>query len=135
MNLTDFKIDAVVWYAKQTDPIQIYTARVSEQGEFSFTWDENNTISKPTDEQIEAKAKEIMDGVPLMMLRKHRNAKLQETDWMANSDVTMSDAWKTYRQQMRDITNGLDTVEKVQEKMKFDEKTKTHVNFPTKPTE
>ena len=53
---------------------------------------------------------------------------------MGNSDVTMSDAWKTYRQQMRDITNGLDTVEKVQEKMKFDEKTKTHVNFPTKPS-
>ena len=103
MNLTDFKIDAVVWYAKQTDPIQIYTARVSEQGEFSFTWDENNTISKPTDEQIEAKAKEIMDGIPLMMLRKHRNARLQETDWMANSDVTMSDAWKTYRQALRDL--------------------------------
>ena len=103
MNLTEFKIDAVVWFAKQTDPIQIYTARVSEKGEFSFEWDENNTISKPTDEQIEAKAKEIMDGVPLMMLRKHRNAKLQQTDWMANSDVTMSDSWKTYRQALRDL--------------------------------
>jgi hypothetical protein len=54
---------------------------------------------------------------------------------MGNSDVTMSDACKTYRQQMRDITTGLDTVAKVQEKMKFDEDSKTHVNFPTKPTE
>ena len=63
-----------------------------------------------------------------------RNNILKESDYMGNSDVNMSDAWKTYRQQMRDITSGLDTVEKVQEKMKFDEETKTHVNFPTKPS-
>jgi len=30
-------------------------------------------------------------------LREQRDALLAETDWMANSDVTMSDAWKTYR--------------------------------------
>jgi hypothetical protein len=54
---------------------------------------------------------------------------------MGNSDVTMTDAWKPYRQQMRDITTGLDTVVKVQEKMKFNEDTKIFVNFPTKPTE
>ena len=35
--------------------------------------------------------------------RRLRNAKLAETDWMANSDVTMSDAWKTYRQELRDL--------------------------------
>ena len=69
----------------------------------------------------------------LNWLRTVRNNILKETDYMGNSDVTMSDAWKTYRQQMRDITTGLDTVAKVQEKMKFDEKTKNHVNFPTKP--
>jgi len=70
----------------------------------------------------------------LNWLRTVRNNILKETDYMGNSDVTMSDAWKTYRQQMRDITTGLDTVAKVQEKMKFDEKTRTHVNFPTKPS-
>ena len=32
-----------------------------------------------------------------------RLARLQATDWMANSDVTMSDAWKTKRQAWRDI--------------------------------
>ena len=71
----------------------------------------------------------------LNWLRTVRNNILKETDYMGNSDVTMTDAWKTYRQQMRDITTGLDTVIKVQEKMKFDEKTRTHINFPTKPTE
>ena len=37
-------------------------------------------------------------------LRKQRNNLLAETDWLANSDVTMSAKWKTYRQELRDIT-------------------------------
>ena len=57
-------------------------------------------------------------------LRRERNNLLTETDWMANSDVTMSDSWKTYRQQLRDLPSGLDTVEKVQAKQ-----------FPEKPGE
>ena len=32
------------------------------------------------------------------LVRIERDARLAETDWMALSDVTMSDAWKTYRQ-------------------------------------
>tara|TARA_R100000306_G_C4266782_1_gene88071 strand:- start:53 stop:319 length:267 start_codon:yes stop_codon:yes gene_type:complete len=36
-------------------------------------------------------------------IREHRNRLLTETDWTANSDVTMSDAMKTYRQMLRDI--------------------------------
>ena len=47
-------------------------------------------------------------------LRTQRNSLLAKTDWTANSDVTMSDAMKTYRQQLRDATEGLDTLEKVQ---------------------
>lgn len=37
-------------------------------------------------------------------IREQRNELLKETDWMAGSDVIMSDAWKTYRQALRDIT-------------------------------
>ena len=59
----------------------------------------------------------------LEALRLKRNKLLAETDWMANSDVTMSEAMTTYRQELRDITNGLDTVEKVEA-----------VEFPTKPS-
>ena len=40
-------------------------------------------------------------------LRARRNGKLTESDWMANSDVTMSDAWKTYRQALRDLPSTL----------------------------
>jgi hypothetical protein len=57
-------------------------------------------------------------------LRNRRNDLLAETDWMANSDVTMNDDWKTYRQELRDLPSGLDTVEKIKAK-----------KFPTKPGE
>ena len=36
-------------------------------------------------------------------VRQERDQLLQQTDWMANSDVTMSDDWRTYRQALRDI--------------------------------
>ena len=51
-------------------------------------------------------AKEWNDARPareMEEIRRHRNGLLTETDWMANSDVTMSDEWKTYRQELRDI--------------------------------
>ena len=55
-------------------------------------------------------------------LRQRRNALLSATDFYALSDVTMSDEMKTYRQDLRDLTNGLSTVEDV-----------NAVVFPTKP--
>ena len=39
----------------------------------------------------------------LAKIREIRNSKLQETDYMANSDYTMPDDVKTWRQAMRDI--------------------------------
>tara|TARA_R100001377_G_C3141855_1_gene92995 strand:+ start:323 stop:598 length:276 start_codon:yes stop_codon:yes gene_type:complete len=44
-------------------------------------------------------------AVNLSSLRSMRNLLLIETDYMGNSDVTMSDAWKTYRKALRDITD------------------------------
>ena len=58
----------------------------------------------------------------LNSLRQKRNSLLIETDYLALSDVTMSSAMTTYRQALRDLTNGLDTVAKVNAKQ-----------FPTKP--
>ena len=55
-------------------------------------------------------------------LRQERNRKLAETDFYALSDVTMSEDMTTYRQNLRDITEGLTTVEEVEA-----------VEFPTKP--
>ena len=36
-------------------------------------------------------------------LRKERDRKLLNTDWRATSDLTLSDDWKTYRQELRDL--------------------------------
>jgi len=55
-------------------------------------------------------------------LRQDRNRKLAQTDFYALSDVTMSEDMTTYRQNLRDITNGLSTVEDV-----------NNVTWPTKP--
>ena len=42
------------------------------------------------------------------IIRNKRNELLAETDWMANSDVTMSEEWKTYRQALRDLPSTTD---------------------------
>ena len=55
-------------------------------------------------------------------LRSDRDRRLAKTDWYALQDVTMSDAMRDYRQNLRDITNGLTTVEEVEA-----------VTWPTKP--
>ena len=47
-----------------------------------------------------------IDAIParqMVEIRSHRNGLLAETDWRAFPDVTMSDAWKSYRQELRDI--------------------------------
>ena len=55
-------------------------------------------------------------------LRQRRNALLAATDFNALSDVTMSADMTTYRQNLRDLTNGLSTVADV-----------NAVVYPTKP--
>ena len=47
----------------------------------------------------------LSDAEKLGELRNMRNAKLQETDYLALSDTTLSTDMKTYRQALRDITN------------------------------
>ncbi len=50
------------------------------------------------------------DGAPSRAwadLRTERDAKLAESDYMGNSDVTMSDAWKAYRKKLRDLPGTL----------------------------
>jgi hypothetical protein len=38
-------------------------------------------------------------------IRNQRNRLLQDTDWMALSDNTMTPEWASYRQALRDITD------------------------------
>ena len=52
---------------------------------------------------ISTKLTALINAEPMNELRIQRNLILEESDWMAGSDVTMSSAWKTYRQALRDM--------------------------------
>ena len=56
-------------------------------------------------------------------LRQDRNARLAETDFYALSDLSLSDEMTNYRQELRDLTQGLSTEAEV-----------NAVIWPTKPT-
>ena len=91
----------------------------------------NNTIRDMTaEEQAEFDARQVTPLSALEQslsdLRQKRNKLLQQCDWIElnNSPLTSSKKteWQTYRTKLRDLTNGLDTVDKVKA-----------VTWPTKP--
>tara|TARA_B100000519_G_C13845199_1_gene251548 strand:- start:89 stop:373 length:285 start_codon:yes stop_codon:yes gene_type:complete len=86
-------------------------------------------VIEMTDAEIalkQAEDKQNLEGTlvqRMAKLRDKRNILLAETDWMGNSDVTMSNDWKTYRQALRDITK----TEPVDMAL-------SNITFPTKPS-
>jgi|TARA_B110000444_G_scaffold237139_1_gene249606 hypothetical protein len=73
----------------------------------------------------DAEEKTWADGAPARRMedmRTQRNQILAESDYMGNSDVTMTDAWKTYRQALRDITSQTPS-----------DDTLSNIKWPTKP--
>ena len=73
----------------------------------------------------DAEEKAWSDAAParrMENLRMQRNNLLAETDWMGNSDVTMSADWKTYRQALRDITKQTPSDDAL-----------SNITWPTKP--
>ena len=73
----------------------------------------------------DAEDKAWVDGAfdrAMEVLRDKRNTLLAETDYLALSDHTLSADMSAYRKNLRDITNGLTTVEDV-----------NNVTWPTKP--
>ena len=88
----------------------------------------NDTVVDMTAEEIAKRQSEIAawnDGAfdrAMESLRAKRNQLLIDTDFHALSDNTMSADMTTYRQELRDITEGITTVEQA-----------NAVVFPTKP--
>ena len=74
---------------------------------------------------VNEKEIELRAAYPMRLLREERNQKLAETDWMANSDVTMRDDWKTYRQALRDLPSTASP--------RIENGVLTNVTWPTKP--
>ena len=102
--------------------------KINPTAEFSYNDENIDTIiwhngTTPISKQ------DILDMLPqveldmaLEDLRTKRNALLIETDYLALSDNTMTEEVKTYRQKLRDITEGLTTLAKVKK-----------VKLPVKP--
>ena len=118
-------------------------ASLKPNSEWTWDWDaENPTVreydkltwldssTKPTEAEIDAELIKINDAEPMRRLREERNRLLVESDWMAYPDSpTMSDAWKTYRQALRDLPASTTPV--------LDDNAPiglTSVTWPTKPS-
>ena len=90
-------------------------------------WIDNKLVKLTVEEQtiFDQKKQAYQDNlfnIELNDLREKRNNLLNETDWWGASDNTMTAEQTQYRQDLRDITNGLTTVEQVEA-----------VEFPEKP--
>ncbi len=91
----------------------------SNPSDFGTTW-----------KAVSDKKAALIAAAPMVELRKQRNAKLAETDYLALSDVTLSADMKTYRQALRDLpahANGKDAA------FDSDGTTLKNVTWPTKP--
>ena len=93
-----------------------------------ITWlDSSQTI--PTEEQVTAKIAALDALEAMRLLRVERDAKLTACDWRASSDLTLADAWKTYRQALRDLPASASP--KLNSGYELDS---TSVTWPTEPS-
>ena len=72
------------------------------QGDGTLIW-MDESITQPTDSAINAEITRLTNAEPMRLLRVERDARLAACDWRASSDLTLSTAWKTYRQSLRDL--------------------------------
>ena len=66
-----------------------------------LNWEGSST--KPTESEIDTEVTRLTNAEPMKLLRVERDRLLATTDWRASSDLTLADAWKTYRQSLRDL--------------------------------
>jgi hypothetical protein len=113
--------------ANNVDMAQAIKA-INPNAEFRYEDDNYETIqwlngTTPISKaDIEAKIPEVEFDNAMADLRSKRNQLLIDTDFHGMSDNTMSADMTTYRQELRDLTNGVTTVEQA-----------NAVVFPTKP--
>ena len=85
--------------------------------------------TQPTETEVNSKISELDNAEPMRLLRIERDARIAKTDWRASADLTLADAWKTYRQALRDLPASATP------KLKSDyELDLTSVTWPTEPS-
>ena len=63
----------------------------------------DSSQTKPTETEVNSKISELDNAEAMRLLRIERDTRIAKTDWRASSDLTLADAWKTYRQALRDL--------------------------------
>ena len=91
-----------------------------------LNWLDSST--KPTESEITAEVTRLTNAEPMRLLRLERDTRLAATDWRASSDLTLADAWKTYRQALRDLPASADP------KLLNGILDESSVTWPTKPS-
>ena len=87
----------------------------------------DSSQTKPTETEVNSKISSLDSTEAMKLLREERDRRIALTDWRASLDLTLTDAWKTYRQALRDIT-------KQTPKLNSDyELDLTSVTWPTEP--
>ena len=97
----------------------------------SIVWVKGNGHDKPSESAVNAKITEIENTKSMVELRRQRDARLAECDWVVTKSLesgsSVASNWKTYRQQLRDLPSSaspqLDSNENL-----------TNVTWPTKPS-
>ena len=85
--------------------------------------------TQPTETEINSKIAELNRAEPMRLLRIERDIRIAKTDWRASADLTLSDAWKTYRQALRDLPAS--ATPKLDSRFELD---LTSVTWPTEPS-
>ena len=94
------------------DPQYLHKAIKLLTGASGFSCDSNgeilgiDSILIPSKIEIDTKIQELEAAEPLRLLRIERNRLLQQSDWrdLPSYPGTDQEAWRTYRQALRDIT-------------------------------
>ena len=103
MTLEKLNYRRIEWEALKAVQPKVWSIIYEEDGTRIVCGDENATPIEYDKDAYEAKYNELLLAEQWADIRTTRNTLLAETDWMASQDVTMTDAWKTYRQELRDL--------------------------------
>jgi len=67
----------------------------------------NDSSSKPTKDELDAKIREFNDIEPMRLLREERDKRIAKSDWRVTkakeTGTNIPTAWKNYRQALRDL--------------------------------
>ena len=109
----------------------------------SIVWHKGNGHDKPSESAVNTKVTEITNAKPMVELRRQRDARLAECDWVVTKALEsgsydgvsktllferqLASNWKTYRQALRDLPASASP-------QLDDNGNLTNVTWPTKPS-